>query len=83
MVGVAVNVTDEPAQIVVALAAILTTGTCKAFTVMVILLLVAPDGVAQVALLVSTQLTTSVLASAVVVYVLLFVPTLPPFTFHW
>ncbi len=70
LVGVGVNVTEVPAHIVVADAAILTDGVCSGFTVMVTLLLVAVDGVAQVALLVNTALTTSPLDNPVVVYVL-------------
>lgn len=66
-VGVAVKVTDVLAQITVALADILTAGVSIGLTVIVTLLLVAFAGVAQVALLVSTQVTTSVLFSVVLV----------------
>jgi hypothetical protein len=50
---------------------------------MVIPLLVTEAGKAQAALLVSTQVTTSLLLSVVVVKVALLVPALLPFTFHW
>lgn len=66
-VGVAVKVTDVLAQITVALADILTAGVSIGLTVIVTLLLVAFAGVAQVALLVSTQVTTSVLFNVVLV----------------
>ena len=82
-VGVAVNVTDVPAQIVFpGLAAILTDGTTIAVTVMVILLDVAVAGDAQVAVEVITQVTASPFTNTAFVYVLLFVPTLLPFNFH-
>lgn len=61
MVGVAVKVTDEPTQIAVADAAMLTAGARFGLTVMATVLLVTDAGVAQVALLVSTQVTASVL----------------------
>lgn len=67
MVGVAVKVTDEPAQIAVADAAILTAGVRFGLTVIVTVLLVTAAGVAQVALLVSTQVTASVLLSVLLV----------------
>ena len=61
LVGVAVKVTLAPAQIVCdpLVIAILTDGVRVAFTVMLILLLVAAAGLAQVALLVITHVTTS------------------------
>jgi hypothetical protein len=43
---------------------------------------VAVAGEAQVKLLVITQVTTLPLVNALVEYVLLFDPTLTPFTFH-
>ena len=49
----------------------------------VIALLVAVAGTAQVALEVNTQVTTAPFVSVVVVYVAALVPTLVPFTFHW
>lgn len=65
MVGVAVKVTDVPAQILLpGLAAMLTDGVTLVLTTIVILLLVAVVGDAHEALLVITQLTTSPLASA-------------------
>lgn len=68
MVGVAVNVTLAPGQIVpVGFAAIETLTTKVGFTVMVMLFDVAGFPVAQVALEVSTQVITSPLASAALV----------------
>lgn len=65
MVGVAVKVTDVPAQILLpGLAAMVTDGVTLVLTTIVILLLVAVAGLAQDALLVITQLTTSPLARA-------------------
>lgn len=61
----------------------LTDGVTVGFTVIVIPVLVAVAGDAQVALLVSTQVTTLPLANAAFVYVVLFVPTFTPFSFHW
>ena len=49
----------------------------------VIALLVAVEGTAQVAFDVITQVTTAPLVKVVVVYVAELVPTLVPFTFHW
>ena len=81
--GVAVKVTEPPAQIVVALAAIETPGVTFAFTTILIPVLVAVAGDGQAALLVNTQVTASALLRPDVVYVLLFDPALLPFTFHW
>ena len=65
MVIVAVKVTEVPAHIVpTGLTAILIVGTTGTDTCMVMLLLVSVGGVAQVALLVSVQVITSLLASA-------------------
>jgi hypothetical protein len=64
LVGVAVNVILVPAQIVVALAAILTDGVTGAVTVMVIALDVAVGDVTQVNEEVITTVTTSLFASA-------------------
>ena len=59
---VAVNVTVVPAQTGLAgLDVILIVGVTEGFTVIVMALLVTTDGVAQLALLVSTQVTTSLL----------------------
>ena len=77
------KVTLVPAQIVVAEAETETDGVTKAFTVMVIPVLVAVAGEGQGALLVITIETTSLFASVVVVKVALFVPAFTPFTFHW
>ncbi len=66
-VGVAVNVTLVPEQIVVADAEILMLAGRIGFTVMVTPLDVAGLPVAQVALEVSIQITISVLANVVVV----------------
>ena len=82
-VGVAVNVTDVPAQIVVAVAPILTLTGKLGLTVIVMLLLVAVVGAAQVALDIRTTVTTSPLARVAEVKVLLFIPAFTPFTFHW
>jgi hypothetical protein len=83
-VGVAVNVTLSPAQIVLSasLDAILTLGVRFVFTVVVIPVLVAVVGLAHVAFDVNTQVTTSPLANVAFVNVDTFVPTLPPFNFH-
>lgn len=81
--GVAVNVTDVPAQILLADEAMLMAGVTLAFTIIVILLLVA-DGVDKhVALLVNTQVIISLLFNVDKVNVGLFVPTFVPFIFHW
>lgn len=65
MVGAAVKVTEVPEQIVLpGLAEILTDGVTLVLTTIVILLLVAVVGLAQDALLVITQLTTSPLTRA-------------------
>lgn len=78
----AVKVTDPPAQIVVADAFTVTEGVTEPVTDMVMLLLVTVTGRAQLALLVSTQVTTSLLARVVVVNVALLVPALFPFILH-
>ena len=65
-VGVAVNVTDVPAQMGDATsAAMLTLTEVRALTVIVTVLLVAVEGEGQVAFDVITTLTTSPLASVV------------------
>lgn len=65
MVGVAVNVTEVPAQIVEpALLLMLTDGVTGVVTVNTMLLLVAVDPLTHGALLVSSQVTTSPLANA-------------------
>jgi hypothetical protein len=64
LVGVAVKVTEVPAQMVVAEAAMLTLTGKFGFTVMVMAFEVAGLPVAQVALDVSTQVITSPLVRA-------------------
>ncbi len=84
-VGVAVNVTDVPSQIVLSrsLDVIVTLAGWFALTVVVMLFDVAGDPVKHgVAFDVITTVTTSPLANAVVVYVELFAPTLLPFNLH-
>lgn len=83
MVGVAVNVTLVPEHIVVAEALILTDGITVVVTVIVIALDVAVGCVTHVSDEVITTVTTSLFARAAFWYVALFVPTLPPFSFHW
>ena len=82
MVGVAVKVTEVPAQIVVAEAAILTEAFKIGFTVIVMLFDVAGFPVTQVNEEVNTTVTTSLLANVVVVKVGLLVPTGEPLTRH-
>lgn len=82
MFGVAVNVTLVPAQILLALATMLIDGVRLGFTTIVILLLVPVDEDKQVALLVSTQVITSLLFSVDDVNVDEFDPTFPPLIFH-
>ena len=82
MVGVAVNVTASPAQIVVPVDMILTDGVTELVTVIVTVLLVALAGLAQAALLVIMTVTASPLANAVEVYVAELLPTFDPFTCH-
>ena len=84
MVGVAVKVTLVPSQIVLSASddAIVTLTGWFAITVVAIPLLVAGFPVAHTELEVRTTVTTSPLASVVVVYVGWSVPTLFPFSFH-
>jgi hypothetical protein len=82
LVGVAVKVTEVPAQMVVAEAAMLTLTGKFGLTVMVMAFEVAGLPVAHVALEVSTQVTTFPFAKAALVYVLLFVPTAVAPTYH-
>jgi len=81
--GLAVNVTDVPAQMLVLVALMLTLGTTTLFTAIVIVLLVAVDGDAQVAFDVNITLTLSLFPRVAEVKVLLFVPAFTPFTCHW
>ena len=64
MVGVAVNITLVPEQIVVAVAPILTAGVTVAVTVMVIALDVALAGLAQAREDIMTTVTTSLFIRA-------------------
>ena len=82
LVGVAVNVTDEPAQTVVLGVVILTDGVTAGFTVMVMPVEVAVVVVGQEAFDVITQVTICPLVSVLVVNVALLVPAFVPFTFH-
>ena len=82
LVGVAVNVIEVPAQIVVALADTLTDGTTLGVTTIVILLDDTEAGDAHAAEEVRTQLTTSLLTNALFEYEDVLVPTLLPFSFH-
>jgi hypothetical protein len=83
-VGVAVNVTDEPAHVGLfpEVIAIETAGTKTGLTVIVIPFDVAVVGLAQVAVDVITQVTTCPLVNVAVANVALFVPEFVPFTFH-
>lgn len=82
MVGVAVKVTLVAAQIVVALAAILTPGVTFVVTVIVIELDVAVFVVTQASEVVITTVTISPLTNPVLWNVVLLVPVFTPFTFH-
>ena len=82
LVGVAVKVTDVPAQKLVVFAAIKTVGVTLVVTDIVIVLEVAVVLVAQAELEVKTQVTVCPLVSVLVANVALFPPTLVPFTFH-
>ena len=81
-VGIAVKVTDVPAQTGFAEGETVTLTGSNGFTVIVTVFDVAgfPDG--QVALEVSTQVIASLL-TGMYEYVLLLVPAFTPFTFHW
>ena len=84
LVGVAVKVTEVPAQMVLPeLLVILTNGLTGLLTVMEMALLEAVVGLAQLALLVSTQVTTSPLIKVPELKLGLLLPTLLPFTCHW
>ena len=82
MVGVAVNVTEVPRQMVVVEVAILTPAVTVGVTTMVIAFDVAGLLVTQLALEVITQVTVFPLARVVLVKVELLVPAFVPFTFH-
>ena len=85
MVGVAVNVTLVPAQIVLSasLDTILTLGTKTGLTVVVIPELVPVNGEAHGSFDVKRHVTTSAFTKPVVVYVVPPVPTGEPFKYHW
>ena len=82
MVGVAVKVTDDPEQIVVAGVVILNEGVTEDVTVIVTALDVAGLPVTPLRLEVMTQVTTCPLVRVDVVKVGLLVPALTPPTFH-
>ena len=86
-VGTAVNVAEDPAQIIEDGTLIVTDGVTTGFTVMVIIELFAVVGLAHVALEVSTQRIASPLTipvPATAEYVALFAPIiLLPFLVHW
>jgi hypothetical protein len=74
----------SPAQpVVLGDAAMFTLGVSYASTAIVKELLVTDAGEGHVSLLVSSHVTTSPLASVELVYAVLLVPTLEPFSFHW
>ena len=82
--GVAVKVTLVPVQIVLpGFATILTDGATVDVTVIVIPVEVAVVGLAQASDDVITTVTTSPFANALFEYVVLLMPTLFPFNFHW
>lgn len=83
LVTVAVKVTGVPAHIAFDAVAIVMVGETFALTVMTTLFEVAEVAVAQLALLVKTQVTVALLAKVELVKVALFVPALVPLTFHW
>lgn len=85
MVGVAVNVAEDPAHIgfVPVVSAIATEGASKVFTVIVIPALFAVVGLAQVAFDVRIHVTISPFAKPAVVNVGAFSPALIPSTCHW
>ena len=84
MVGVAVKVTDDPKQVgfVPEVNAIDTAGTSTGFIVIVMPVLVAVAGLAQVAFDVRTQVTICPLVKVDVVKVDKLVPAFTPLTFH-
>jgi hypothetical protein len=82
-IGVAVNVTDVPGQILLALGEILTDGVTRSLTAMVIVLLVTDAEVGHTALDVITTVILSALTSELLVNVVPPVPTSTPLSFHW
>ena len=77
------KLTRVPAQILVVDPAMEIEGGNSGFTIIVTLLLVAVAGVAQTASELRIQEIISPLFSVLSVKLLLFVPTLAPFFFHW
>ena len=82
MTGVAVNVTDAPAQIVVADAVIVTLGTTVGVTIINTGLEDMDGGDEHVAFDVKTQVITSLLFKVADVNVVELVPEFTPFTCH-
>ena len=83
LVGVAVKITEVPAQILLPLVTIDTKGVTLPFTVIVIALEVAVGTLGLAALLVNSQVTISPPASDALLKLGLFEPALLPLTFHW
>ena len=81
--GVAVKVTEVPLQILFTDSKMLMLAGKMGLTIIVTSLDKAGLPVAQVALDVNTQVTTSPFANVVLVYVAAFDPTFVPFNFHW
>jgi hypothetical protein len=81
-VGVAVNVTDVPLQMVVCEAEIETEGVTLGFTVMLMVLLLAVAGEAQVVLEVMVTCTFAPFVKLLDVKVGELVPAAEPFTVH-
>lgn len=82
MIGVAVKVTLVPAQIVLALAAMLTEGVSIGLTAITMALLVTVETEVQVTLDVNMHLTTSPFDKVVELKEELLVPTFTLFTCH-
>lgn len=81
--GVTVKVTVVPAQMEVELAAIVTEGVTVLVVILIVIVLeVAVVTLAQLTSEVSIQVMTSPLAKLDELYVLLLLPTVPPFRFH-
>lgn len=83
LVTVALKLTEAPAHTVVLPVAIVIVGAESELTVIAIAFDVTDTGEAQVAFDVITHETRSLLFKVDDENVLLLVPTLPPFTFHW
>jgi hypothetical protein len=82
LLGVAVNVTDVPVQMVVCVAETDTPGVTIGLTVTLTLLLVTIGVVGHGALDVRTHHTESILVKVLVPYVAELIPTLAPFFTH-